>query len=364
MIAIGELQTIFNVFNVIKIFVIATISLGLTLLLTPIWTKLLYKYFSAGKQIKTEDAPIFKKLHENKVGTPTMGGVLIWFTVFLLTLGFWILSSTIDGFWSNFNFLSRGQTLLPLGALVVAALLGMIDDVAGIFRIGPKGGGIKTSNRLFLYLLVAVGVSWWFYFKLDFNSINIPFLGDLFIGWWYIPISIFVIVATSFSANLTDGLDGLVGGTFLSMFAAFGAIAFVQGRIDLVVFIAAIMGSLVAFLWFNIYPAKFFMGDTGVMSLGVVMAIVAMLTDTILLLPIIAFIFVVESLSVIFQVASKKLRKKKIFLSAPIHHHFEAKGWHETRITMRFWIVSAVFALGGLIIFLVDSKTPPIWNLF
>jgi len=217
-------------------------------------------------------------------------------------------------------------------------------------------------HRLLLYLLVAIGGAWWFYTKLDFNSINIPFLGDWIINWWYIPVAIFVIVATSFSANETDGLDGLAGGVFLIMFAAFGVIAFVQGRIDLVVFISAIMGSLVAFLWFNIYPARFFMGDTGSMSLGVTLGVIAMLTDTVLLLPLIGIVFVIESLSVIAQVLSRKLRGKKIFLSAPLHHHFEAKGWHETQVTMRFWVISAIGAILGLIVFLVDSKIPPLWD--
>ena len=130
---------------------------------------------------------------------------------------------------------------------------------------------------------------------------------------------------------------------------------------DLAVFIASIMGALVAFLWYNIFPAKFFMGDTGSMSLGVVLGIIAMLTNTPLLLPIIAIIFVLESLSVIIQITSKKIRGKKIFLSAPIHHHFEAKGWHETQVTMRFWMISAIGAIIGLIVFLVDSKIPPLF---
>jgi phospho-N-acetylmuramoyl-pentapeptide-transferase len=195
-----------------------------------------------------------------------------------------------------------------------------------------------------------------------FNSINLPFLGDVVVNWWYIPIFIFIIVAASFSANETDGLDGLAGGVFLTMFAAYGAIAFDQGRMDLVTFIAAIMGALVAFLWFNIFPAKFFMGDTGSMSLGVVLGVIAMLTNTPFLLIPIGIIFVVESGSVIIQLLSKRFRRKKIFLSTPIHHHFEARGWPETKVTMRFWMISAIGAIIGLIIFLVDSKIPPLFH--
>jgi len=341
--------------------VVATLGFFLTIVLTPLWMKVLHKY-KLGKQLRTEGAPIFNQLHKSKEGTPTMGGVLIWATVAILTLLFWFLSKTVDGFWSKVNFFSRTQTWLPFGAMLVAAGFGFLDDLFGVMRIGPKGGGLSMTKRIFLYALVAAGGAWWFYFKLGFSTIGLPFLGDLQVGWWYIPFFIFVIVATSFSANETDGLDGLAAGVFLTMFAAYGAIAFDQGRMDLAAFIAVILGSLIAFLWFNIFPAKFFMGDTGSMSLGVVLGIVAMLTNTPLLLIPIGVIFVIESGSVIIQVLSKKFRGKKVFLSAPIHHHFEAKGWPETQVTMRFWMISAIGAIIGLIIFLADSKIPPLFH--
>ncbi len=350
---------LFTIFNVVRIFVLATASFFLTLILTPLWYYILKKY-RCGKQLRAEGAPIFNNLHKNKEGTPTMGGVLIWFNVLLLTAIFWFLHNHFDGFWSRVNFLSRPQTWLPVGALFVAAIFGLLDDILGIMRIGPKGGGLMMRYRVILYTIVALGGAWWFYFKLGFNEINIPFYGDISIGWLYIPFFIFILVATSFSANETDGLDGLVGGVFLIMFGAYAAIAFVQGRMDLAVFIAAIVGSLAAFLWYNIFPAKFFMGDTGSMSLGVVLGIIAMLTQTPFLLIPIGVIFIIESGSVIIQITSKKLRHKKIFLSTPIHHHFEAKGWPETQVTMRFWMISAVGAIVGLIIFLVDSKIPPL----
>ncbi len=294
-----------------------------------------------------------------------MGGFIIWFTVALLTLVFWYFSKIFGGlsagqagFWSRLNFLSRGQTLLPLGFLVLAGLIGIVDDIFGVMR----RKGLTLGRRLILFTVLAIFGAWWFYYKLGWNFINIPFLGDFVVGIWYIPIFILVIVATAFSADITDGLDGLSGGVFLLSFSALGAIAFVQGRTDLVVFIAAIVGALVAFLWFNIYPARFFMGDTGVMALGFVLGVVAMLTNTFLLLPVIGIIFVFESLSVIIQTISKKLRGKKIFLSTPIHHHFEALGWPETQVTMRFWMISAIGAILGIIIFLVDSKVPPLFR--
>lgn len=347
-----DVAEIFNVFNVVRIFAVVAISFFLTLALTPLWTRILFKY-RLGKQLRSSDsAPVFHSLHKNKEGTPTMGGVLVWGTVAFLTL--------LSTFWDKVNFFSRPQTWLPLAVMVFAGILGGLDDLFGVFKKGPNGGGLQMKLRILLYLIIAAIGAWWFYYKLEFNTINIPFLGDVVIGGWYLLFFIAVIVATAFSANETDGLDGLAAGIFLTSLGAYGVIAFDQGRLDLVAFIGAIIGSLVAFLWFNIFPARFFMGDTGSMSLGVVLGVIAMLTNTPLLLIPIGCIFVFESLSVIVQMISKKFRGKKIFLSTPIHHHFEAKGWHETKVTMRFWMVSAIGAIIGIIIFLIDSKIPPL----
>ncbi|NTU98803.1 phospho-N-acetylmuramoyl-pentapeptide-transferase, partial [Candidatus Falkowbacteria bacterium] len=210
--------------------------------------------------------------------------------------------------------------------------------------------------RLLIYTVIALIGAWWFYFKLDWDTFHIPFYGDLQMGWPYMLIFVFVIVATSFSVNETDGLDGLAGGVLMSSFAAYGVIAFVEGRYDLATFCGVIVGALLAFLWFNINPARFFMGDTGAMSLGVTLGVIAMLTNSALILPIIGFVFVVESLSVIIQLTSKKLRNgKKVFISSPIHHHFEAKGWSEPKIVMRFWVIAQISAALGLVIFLLDK---------
>ncbi len=344
-------------FFIIKILLLTTISFIVSMLLTPFLTNFLYKY-KLGKQIRdSKETPIFSQLHKTKEGTPTMGGILIWFTTLLLVLIFFYLSKIFpSGAFSELNFLTRSQTLLPLGALIASALAGLLDDYFDIKRLGPKGRGLGMKHRLLIYALIAAFGAWWFYYKLGWDVIHIPFFGNFEIGWWYIPIFIFVIVSTAFSVNEIDGLDGLSGGTLLSSFAAFGVIAFFLGKIDLAVLCGVISGSLAAFLWFNIYPARFFMGDTGAMSLGVTLGIIAMLTNYALLLPIIGFLFVVESLSVIFQVLSKKIRKKKIFLSAPIHHHLEAKGWPEPKIVMRFWVISWMTAAIGLIIFLMDKR--------
>lgn len=340
--------------EVARLLILTSISFLVAFLATPFLTHFLFKY-KLGKQIRTEGAPVFAKIHESKEGTPTMGGILIWSTVLILALGFWFLSLFFDGIFGDLNFLSRSQTFLPLGALIFAAILGFIDDLLGVFRIGPKGGGLSMRHKIFLYTFIAAVCAYWFYFKLGFDTINIPFIGDFGVGLWYLPIFIFIIVATAFSTNETDGLDGLAGGVLLFAFAALGALAFSQGRYDLAAFTGVIVGALLAFLWFNIYPARFFMGDTGAMSLGITLGIIAMLTNAALLLPLIASILVLESSSVIVQVISKRFRRKKIFLSTPIHHHFEAVGWPETKVTMRFWIISAVTATIGLIIGLLGK---------
>lgn len=348
-------------FYITKIFFLTTLSFLIAMLLTPLLMKFLHKY-RLGKQIRDEKtAPIFSKMHLLKSGTPVMGGILVWGTTLILSLSFFYLAKfTKLGIFIKLDFLTRAQTLLPLGALIASALIGLIDDYLNTRGIGANGGGFKASHRLLIYTILATAVAIigasWFYLKLNWDLIRIPFVGNFEIGLWSIPLFILVIVSTAFSVNEIDGLDGLSAGILLAMFTAYSAISFAQGKFELATFCGVIVGALLAFLWFNINPAKFFMGDTGAMSLGVTIAIVAMLTNTILLLPIIGFLLVIESGSVIIQVLSKKFRHgKKVFLSAPIHHHLEAKGWKEATIVMRFWVVSAISTVIGLIIALMDK---------
>ena len=344
-------------FPIVKTLILATIAFIFTMAWTPALTHFLYKH-KLGKSIRSEGStPIFSKLHAKKSGTPTMGGILIWGTTLILAVFFLLIWQIFPDSWiGHLNFLTREQTLLPLGALVASALVGLVDDYLNVKKIGPHGGGLRVRHRLILFTLIAIVGAWWFYFKLDWDLLHIPFLGDFNIGWWYIPFFILVIVGTSFSVNQTDGLDGLAGGTLSTAFATLAVIALLQGRIELAAFCAVICGALLAFLWFNINPARFFMGDTGSMSLGVTLGIVAMLTNTALLLPIMGIIFVIEALSTIVQLVSKKLRHgKKVFLSAPIHHHFEAKGWSEPKIVMRFWVVSMVASGLTIAVFVLDS---------
>lgn len=342
----------------IRIIGLMAISFLVTLFITPGWFRVLKKY-RFGKQIRPADnAPVFHGLHEKKAGTPTAGGVVIWGTVLGLALLFFVLNFLFGKMWPQFSFIDfidRRETYLPLATLLIAALLGLIDDGMGVLRIGTDGGGVRIRYKLILYTLVALIGAWWFYVRLEISQIAVPLFGVFEIGPWYIPLFIFIIIASAFSANETDGLDGLLGGVSLFAFGALTTVAFVLGRYHLAAFGGVVMGSLLAFLWHNIFPAKFFMGDTGSMSLGITLGVIAMLTNTTLLLPLFMFIPVIESLSVIFQAISKKVFGRKLFRSTPLHHHFEALGWHESQITMRFWIISALACGLGLVIFFLDK---------
>ena len=338
----------------IRVLGLSMLSFVIAMSITPLVLRLIEKY-GIKKQIRSEaDAPIFAKMHATKAGTPTMGGIIVWGSVLGIALILWILALIFDGFWSYLSFVDRAQTYLPLFAMALAALVGLLDDYFGTRGIGPKGGGLTMRHRMVMYVGLALIGALWFFFKLDWNTLAIPFLGNIIVGWWYIPIFIFIIVASAFSANETDGLDGLAGGVMLFAYVALTIVAFVLGRFDLAVMSGTVIGALLAFLWFNIYPARFFMGDTGSMSMGITIGVIAMLTNTTLLLPLFVPIFVIESGSVIIQMCSKKIRGKKVFLSTPIHHHFEALGWPETKVTMRFWIVSIVSVTLGIVVFFLN----------
>ncbi len=340
----------------VRVTILTTLSFLVALAITPLWMKFLKKY-RFGKQLRNhEDAPVFNSLHKDKAGTPTAGGLIFVSTVIGMAAFFDIMNHLFDGMWHYLNFVSRAETYLPIAAFLIAGLLGLLDDWLGVLKLGgASGGGLKVRQKAIVYLLIALIGAWWFYFRLGWNVITVPFIGTFTIGWWYIPIFIFIIFAAAFSANETDGLDGLLGGVALFAFGALATVSFVLHRYDLAAFSGIVIGALLAFLWFNIYPAKFFMGDIGSMSLGITIGVIAMLTNTVFILPFFAIILVIESLSVIVQIASRKLRHgKKVFRSAPIHHHFEALGWPESQVTMRFWIVSAVFAAVGLAVFFLS----------
>jgi phospho-N-acetylmuramoyl-pentapeptide-transferase len=355
-------MTLFT-FNVIRLLVVMALTAGIALFLAPILIKLLYKIKfwkkeARKKTITGEKAEVFYSLHkEREVRVPRGGGILIWVSVVLVMLLFFFLSHFSHPWWfKKLNFLSRSETWLPLFTLVAGALVGLADDILQIFGLGKYvGGGMAFSRRLLIVILIGLIGGWWFYYKLEWDAIHIPLVFnfpegiDLTLGFWLIPLFILVMVA-SWAAGVIDGLDGLSGGIFASIFVAFSIIAFSQGKADLAIFLAALVGALFAFLWFNIPPARFYMGETGILGLTSTMAVVAFLTDSVVVLPIIAGVMVIEVGSIIIQLLSKKFRKKKIWLATPIHHHFEARGWPAEQITMRFWIISIVFAILGVAI--------------
>ncbi len=343
--------------DVLKIFTLGTLSFIIAFLLTPILIKFLYKYKLWRKEVRQKaidggEVTFFQKFHaEGETQIPRAGGLLIWVTTVIIILLFFGISQITDIWWlDKLNFLSRSQTWLPLFTLVAASLLGLSDDILQVFGKGKYiGGGLSLKKRLLLVALIGLVGALWFYFKLEWHTIHIPGVGDLGIDGWYIPIFVIVMLAV-YSGGVIDGLDGLAGGAFASIFGAFAVIALFFGQIDIAAFCAVILGALLAFLWFNIPPARFYMSETGMMGLCATLTVIAFLTNSVLVLPIIGFLLVLESGSVILQLLSKKFRHKKIWLSTPIHQHFEARGWPHYKVTMRFWIIGAIMAIIGIAI--------------
>ena len=350
------------ILNVLKVFGISSFAFFLAFLLTPILTNYLYKNKMWKKKARTEalsggEAVIFNKLHKDKeVGTPRMGGILIWGITLITSLLFFFLPEIFPSVLSDkLNFLSRGQTWLPLFTLIFASLVGLVDDVLQINgKGGYMAGGLSLTKRIIIVILIGLLAAWWFYSKLEVSSIIIPFAGEINLGLFFIPVFVITMLAM-FSGGVIDGLDGLSGGIMAAIFASFSGIAFFQNQIDLATFCGVITGATLAFLWFNIPPARFYMGETGMLGLTITLTVVAFLTKSALVLIIIAFPLLVASGSVIIQMISKKYFHRKVFLVAPIHHHFEALGWPSYKVTMRFWVISIILAIIGMVIALTGK---------
>ena len=326
--------------------ILAFLGFAIAMMLTPIYTALAFKYQFWKKPRKTsvtgEAAKVFTKLHaaKHKRNIPTMAGVITVLSVGTVTLAF---------------NLDREQTWLPLAAMAGAALVGLLDDAINIRGLGQGVAGLNSKIKFLLITVVATLGGWYFFSKLGYDAIHVPFLGTWDLGWWLVPIFAFVVVATANAVNISDGLDGLAGGLLTIAFGTYGVIAFLQDNIGIAGFCVTLVGALLSYVWFNIYPARFFMGDVGSFALGTALGVVAMLTDTLALLPIIGIVFVAEAGSALIQILSKKFLHRKIFLSAPVHHHLEAIGWPETKVTMRFWIIGAVAGTLGLTIALIGG---------
>ena len=349
------------VLNAVKVLVPSAIAFAVGILGTPLLTRYLYKYKMWKKQSvqKTLDgrpATISQKLHnDEEKKTPRMGGIVIWGSVILTISLIWIIARMFpNDVTTKLEFLSRNQTWLPLFTLIAASLIGLADDILVVFnRGGYIGKGLPLTFRIATVVIIGLAAGWWFFFKLGVSSIAVPFVGELELGAVFIPFFVVVMLAL-FSGGVIDGIDGLSGGVMASIFTAYAGIAFFQNQIDLAAFCAVITGGILAFLWFNIPPARFYMSETGILGLTTTLAVVAFLTKAVVVLPIIAFPLFVASGSVIIQQLSKKFRNgKKVFLVAPIHHHFEALGWPGYKVTMRFWVLGMIFATLGMIIALV-----------
>lgn len=356
--------------SLVKTLIPAATAFFVGILITPVVTHYLYEY-KAWKKKAGKGAgyggggtPVFDTLHnERDTNTPRMGGIIIWVSVLIVTIGIWLIQ-TLSGsvFFESLNFLSRSQTWLPMTALLIGAFVGFFDDYLVIQGTGKHfAGGFPLSSRLFVVGLFAVFAGWWFYEKLEISSIVIPYVGSLELGILFIPL--FLIVALSvYAGGVIDGIDGLSGGVFASIFSGYTLIAFAQNQIDLAAFCATIVGAILAFLWFNIPPARFYMTETGIMGLTMALTVVAFMADTlgegvgVLVLPILAFPLVATVASNIIQVVSKKTRGgKKVFIIAPIHHHFEAIGWPSYKVVMRYWVLSIIFVFIGVLVALTGN---------
>ena len=321
-------------------FILSVGAFLLAMALTPIYTYFAYHYKFWKRQRSTstlgEKLEVFTKLHASKFtrNIPTMAGVI------------GVVSITIITYFFNWD---RAGTWLPLAGLVGGAAVGLLDDIINIRGQGTGVAGLRSSLKFVMITLMAIVLGWFFYTKLGYNSIHIPFVGDWQVGIWLVAIFVFAVVATSNAVNISDGLDGLAGGLLALSFSTFGVIALLQGHITIAGFCFTVVGALLSYLWFNIYPARFFMGDVGSFAFGTSLGVVAMLTNTLFLLPIIGVLFVVEAGSSLLQITSKRLFHRKIFQSAPIHHHLEAIGWPEAKVTMRFWVIGCIAAFVGLL---------------
>ncbi len=350
-----------NTAEILRIFIPTTMAFLFGIGMTPFLTHFLYKKKmwkpKAGKvAFDGKPAEVFNQLHQAKdSGTPRFGGIVVWGSV-LLTAGLLgILSYFAPDAFGTLTFISRNQTWVPLAALLAGAIVGLFDD---LFEVQGKAG-LQLRVRLCIVAIVAILCAWWFYSKLGVSAISFPFMpGPLSLGVWFIPF--FVLTALFiYAGGVIDGIDGLAGGLFASMFAAYAGIAFFQHQFDIAALSGAIVGGLLAFVWFNIPPARFYLSETGTMGLTLALVVIAFLTDTldqgrgVAVLPVIALPLVATVVSNMLQIFWKKVFKKKLLKIAPLHHHFEAIGWPAYKVTMRYWVVGVLLAITGMMMALL-----------
>ncbi len=352
------------------------LACGVAFIWTPLLTKLLYKYKITRRS--EYDASLGIEGRKSKDGVPIMGGLVVIVTVAVLTVAF------------NWE---RSFTWVPIGVMLIAAILGGLDDVMNIYgkkrrlrkikqtirlirvhkdwkqRIwltltlpwtafkrsslwlgSHPGKGLHVHERLLMQFLAGAITAWWVYFKLGehWREIHIPFDGFINIGWWIIPLIIFFVMASANAVNFTDGMDGLAGGALIITFSALTLLSWIGGYPEIIFLNAMTVGALITYTYFNVKPARFQMGDVGSLGLGALLAINAIVINQMLLLPFLAFIFYLELGSVIMQIGGRYLLGRRILKMAPLHHHFELRGWSEEKTVMRFWIMHAAVVLFGI----------------
>ena len=355
--------------DVAKVVIAATLAFLVGIAMTPRLTYFLYSKRmwkkTAGKLASTgEVAEVFNALHADKeTKTPRLGGIIVWSATIATALVIWLLAHfTQVPLFEKLDFISRGQTWIPLAVLAAGALVGLVDDLLEI-RLRPDGSyskGLSLSLRLSFVGALGLAVGTWFYGKLGISAIAVPLIGTVDLGLGYV-LSLALIMVGLYAGGVIDGLDGLAGGVFSIAFGAYAAIAFSQGQYDLAALCATIAGATLAFLWFNVPPARFYLSETGSMPLTITLGVVAFMADLggkgsgISVLPIVAFPLIATAGSSLIQVLSKKIRGKKLFRVAPLHHHFEALGWPREKVVMRYWIISIVCALVALVVTLVAN---------
>lgn len=333
--------------------------------MTPLVSHYLYEYKAwkktAGKRsLDGRAAEEFNRLHiTHETKAPRMGGIIVWASIIITTALIASLALLVGGpGLTSLDFLSRNETWIPFASLLVGAGIGLIDD---ILVIRPAGNGIQLRYRLLFVALLSFFIGWWFWDKLGVSTIDVPFAQPLWLGWGVVPFFMFISLCL-YASGVIDGIDGLSGGVFASIFAAYAIIAYAYNQIDLAAFCAAAVGGLLAFLWFNIPPARFYMSDTGTMALTLALGSVAFMTDQlasgvgVAVLPVIGGLLVVTVLSDVLQVFWKRVFHRKLLRIAPLHHHFEAIGWPGYKVVMRYWVLSIALAFAGVLIAILAVK--------
>lgn len=348
--------------DIIKVFLPATLTFLVGIFLTPRFTYFFYKY-KLWKKVSRKDnvdamSPAFLALHNEKdeTSTPRVGGLIVWFSVFVTTVILWAVARFVPGDTATkFDYVSRSQTWLPFAGLVLGGLVGLFEDFVEIFGKKDTASAQGISSKYLVAIIVTIGAitGLWFFSKLGVSTVHIPFDGDIDLGVLFVPFFAIVMLGV-FSSRVIDGIDGLAAGVLSIVFASYAVIAFFEHQIDLAAFSAVISGGILAFLWFNIPPARFYMGETGMLALSLALTIIVFLTGEVLLLIIVGLPLVITSLSSAIQIFSKKYFHKKVFKIAPLHHHFEAIGWSRAKITMRYWIISLVCAIIGIVVALIS----------